>query len=176
MTGVVMRCLASALALLLILLVTSCADSPQNTLEPYELINLKVGDTAPGFTQKDTLGRAVTLGSFRGKVVLLDFWATWCRPCLAEMPNIKTLWAKHRDEDFMIVSVSLDFGIAEWKDYIRQENLDWIHVFDDRAAISKVYGLRYIPKSYLLDRNGVITHMDLRGSAMEQAVEQAVGK
>jgi thiol-disulfide isomerase/thioredoxin len=109
----------------------------------------------------DQFGKPVSLSDFRDKVVLLDFWATWCPPCREAMPEVKKVWEKYRDRDFMIIGVSLDFDrdLDEWRDYISTNDLGWTHVADGRYwnnAVARQYDVTAIPEMKLLDREGNI--------------------
>lgn len=143
---------------MLLLAAAGCADTatdPDNTsgLPP------RVGDIAPNFTQNDTSGNAVSLSAFRGKVVLLDFWATWCGPCVRVEPELKDIWGRHKAENFMIVSVSLDYDLGSWRTFISENKLDWAHVADAKGwnnAVAQRYGVTAIPQMYLIGTDGKI--------------------
>jgi len=130
-----------------------------------------IGAVAPDFTQNDTEGNPVKLSSFRGKYVLVDFWASWCGPCRAENPNVVNAFNQYKDKGFTVLGVSLDDekGKQKWLDAIKKDGLTWTHVSDLKYwnnEVSKAYGIRSIPQNVLLDPNGVIIGKNLRGKAL----------
>jgi len=130
-----------------------------------------IGQVAMKFTQKDTLEKPVSLSSFRGKYLLLDFWASWCKPCRAENPYIVDAFNKFKDKGFYILSVSLDRPGAKdkWLKAIHDDNLSWTHVSDLQFwnnAVAVQYGILAIPQNLLLDPNGKIIAKNLEGEAL----------
>jgi thiol-disulfide isomerase/thioredoxin len=125
------------------------------------------------FTQNDTLGNPVSLSSFKGKYVLVDFWASWCGPCRAENPNVVKTYQKFQNKNFTILSVSLDRpGQKErWLKAIHDDGLTWTHVSDLKFwdnAVAKQYGIRAIPQNLLLDPSGKIIAKNLRGEELAE--------
>ena len=134
------------------------------------------GAVAPDFAQM-TLDSAGTAGpsDFRGKVLLIDFWASWCGPCRKENPNVVAMYNAHRDAGFDILGVSLDKQHQRWANAVRQDGLAWTHVSDLRGwqnAAAQQYGVRSIPATVLLDREGRIVARNLRGAALEAKVAE----
>jgi peroxiredoxin len=132
-----------------------------------------IGNYAIDFTQNDTLGKPVSLSSFRGKYVLVDFWASWCGPCRRENPNVVKVFNKFRDKNFTILSVSLDRPDAKdkWLAAIHKDGLVWTHVSDLKYwdnAVAKQYGIRAIPQNLLLDPQGKIIAKNLRGEDLDE--------
>lgn len=132
-----------------------------------------IGKPALNFTQNDTLDRPVSLTNFRGKYVLLDFWASWCGPCRRENPNVVAAYNKYKDKGFSILSVSLDQPGAKekWMKAIHDDNLTWTHVSDLKFwenAVAKEYGIQAIPQNFLIDPSGTIIAKDLRGEDLEK--------
>ncbi|MEJ1972741.1 MAG: TlpA disulfide reductase family protein [Lacunisphaera sp.] len=127
------------------------------------------------FTALD--GRAVDVAAMRGKVILIDFWATWCGPCVAELPFVKAAYAKYRDRGFEVIGVSLDFAKDRQKvvDFCRKEGLTWPQAFDGKGfqgEFPSKYGILSIPHTFLLDQEGRIVTSDTSGEKLEMAVRQ----
>lgn len=140
-----------------------------------------IGGYAMDFTQNDTLGKPVSLSSFRGKYVLVDFWASWCGPCRRENPNVVKVFNKFRDKNFTILSVSLDRPDAKdkWLAAIHKDGLTWTHVSDLKYwdnAVAKQYGIRAIPQNLLLDPKGKIIARNLRGEDLDVKLTEVFGK
>ncbi len=131
-----------------------------------------IGTRAIDFTQADTSGNSVSLSQFKGKYVLLDFWASWCRPCRMENPNVVAAYNTFKNKNFTIVSVSLDEGKDSWLRAIKADKLNWTHISDLKYwsnAVAMQYHIQSIPQNFLIDPNGVIIAKNLRG---EQLVEK----
>lgn len=134
---------------------------------------------APDIQLPDPSGKLVALSSLKGKVVLIDFWASWCKPCREESPNMVRLYNRFKDKGFEIYGVSLDKDKKAWTEAIQKDGLNWIHVSDlkywqsDAAAL---YSITSIPATYLLDAQGKVLATNLRGQELEKAVELALGK
>lgn len=131
---------------------------------------LEIGGLAPEIELLNPQGEKVKLSSLRGKVVLVDFWASWCRPCRAENPNVVRMYNKYHDQGFEVFSVSLDNSADRWKQAIIQDKLTWTHVSDLKgwkSSAAALYEVSGIPKTFLLDKNGRIIGKDLRGPALE---------
>lgn len=136
--------------------------------------------TAPGmhaieFIQSDTSGNEVSLSSFRGKYVLIDFWAGWCVPCRAENPLLIKIYSRYKSKGFEILGVSLDGERKRWTDAIIADKLVWkqisdLQIFDN--AVAKQYGITSIPQNILINPDGVIVAKNLRGKALEEKMEE----
>ncbi|MBK0381270.1 redoxin domain-containing protein [Mucilaginibacter segetis] len=140
-----------------------------------------LGATAPEFAEADTSGKMVSLSSFRGKYLLVDFWASWCGPCRAENPNVVKAYNKYKDKNFTILGVSLDRPNAKeaWLKAIHKDGLAWTQVSDLQFWNSKVagmYGVRAIPQNFLIDPNGKIIGKNLRGDDLEAKLAELFGK
>lgn len=124
------------------------------------------GMTAPEFTLNDTAGKPVTLNSFRGKVLLVDFWASWCGPCRHENPNVVKAFNEFKDKGFDVLGVSLDDDKGKWIEAIKKDKLTWTHVSDLKGwqnEVSGLYGVMSIPSNFLINSDGKIIATDLRG-------------
>ena len=135
----------------------------------------KIGKPAPDFQVVDLKGQELSLKKFRGQVVLLDFWATWCFPCRAEMPHLKKVYDKYKDQKFEIIGISLDRGQAVLDSYIEKQNITWTQ-FLDNGTVTKMYNVTGIPATFLIDGDGIVRKVKLRGDALETAVAELVKK
>lgn len=136
-----------------------------------------VGEPALDFTQNDTAGKPISLHDFRGKFVLLDFWASWCGPCRAENPNVVAMFKKYEGKNFTVLSVSLDQPGKKqnWLDAIHKDQLTWTHVSDLKFwdnAVARMYDIRGIPANLLIDSKGVIVGKNLRGEDLAKKLHE----
>jgi peroxiredoxin len=115
-----------------------------------------VGKKAPGFTLKDLDNREVSLASLKGKVVLINFWATWCPPCKAEMPSLNMLYSEYKDRGFMVLAISMDRKEQEVIEYLKKNTFSFKVLLDPKMNATRYYGVFSLPTSFLIDRNGVI--------------------
>lgn len=141
--------------------------------------NTEVGSMAKDFTQNDTLDIPVSLSSFKGKYVLLDFWASWCVPCRAENPNVVKNFNKYKDKNFTVLSVSLDQPGKKqaWLDAIHKDGLTWTHVSDLKFwnnDVAKLYGIKTVPMNFLIDPTGKIIAKNIRGEELDKKLAEAI--
>jgi peroxiredoxin len=134
-----------------------------------------IGSNAPDFVQNDADGKPISLSSFRGKYVLIDFWASWCGPCRRENPAVVAAYNQFKDKNFTILGVSLDQDKQKWLDAVKNDNLTWTHVSDLaywNNAVAKKYNVSSIPQNYLLDPSGKIIAKNLRGEELRQKLSE----
>lgn len=129
---------------------------------------------APVFEVASTTGEQLSLAALRGKIVLLDFWASWCIPCRVEMPEAKRIWAKYGGDQFVIIGVSLDRNIKSLEAYVKQEGITWPQYYDESGRISTLYNVRGIPHTVLIDQDGIIRGWGLRGGTLSNKVGELV--
>jgi peroxiredoxin len=146
-----------------------------------ELKSTAIGALAPDFTQNDANGTPIKLSSFRGKYVLIDFWASWCGPCRLENPNVVRVYNKYKTKKFTIMGVSLDRpdGKADWLAAVQKDELTWTQVSDLKYwnnEAAALYFVRSIPQNYLIGPDGKIIAKDLRGEDLENKLAEIFGK
>ena len=140
--------------------------------EAAALASVEVGKQAPEFSLKTKEGVDVALSSLKGKVVLVDFWASWCRPCREENPNVVKAYAKFKSKGFEVLGVSTDRNEEQWLQAVAEDKLTWAQVRDESGLASALYVIRTIPSTFLLDKEGVIVARDLRGEELVKKLEE----
>ncbi|MCI7389518.1 AhpC/TSA family protein [Butyricimonas virosa] len=140
------------------------------------LKKLAPGSFAPEFELTTSDGKKIALKDLRGHIVLLDFWASWCGPCMDEMPNVKALYEKYHDRGLEIVGISMDNNKAKWEGAIERAGLVWHHVSSlkgmNRCPVAKLYQVVAIPKLYIVDKDGKIIAKDLRGEDLREKMDE----
>ncbi len=137
------------------------------------------GAKFPGFDETDLAGKPLSLASYQGKVVLIDFWATWCVPCRMELPNVLAAYEKYHAQGFEVIGINLDESRPMLDRFIQENKLTWPQFNDGKRWENKLavkYGVMSVPTTYLLDGEGKIIGINLRGEALEAAVAKAVTK
>lgn len=137
-----------------------------------------VGVTPPAFTLASDKGELISLTVIKKKLTIVDFWASWCKPCRAENPNLIALYNRWKDKGLEIVSVSID-KVADkqkWLDAIQEDKLTWLQAWDEKGTSNKDYGITAIPRTFLIDEDGKIVAKDLRGAELNQFVETYLSK
>ncbi len=146
---------------------------------------LEPGDKAPEIKLPSPNGDSIALSSLQGKLVLVDFWATWCSPCVKEQPELVTLYRKYKDATFIqgdgfeIYGVSLDSKRSSWEEFIRKNRITWTQVSDLKfwtSPIAQTYNLQELPFNVLIDGQGIIQAKDLHGEDLEKKLQMLLKK
>jgi peroxiredoxin len=147
----------------------------------YKLLNAHtvtaLGAAAPNFTQKDVNGKPISLADYKGKFVLVEFWASWCSPCRAESPNLLKQYAAYKDKGFEILGVSVDSDKAKWLDAIKKDGLTWPQISDLKGwenEARKVYGISGVPANFLISPDGKIIGSHLIGEALNKKLAEVL--
>jgi peroxiredoxin len=139
----------------------------------------QIGELAPDLTLEDVENKTLSLSSLRGKVVLIDFWASWCGPCRRENPNVVRVYEKYKDKGFTVFSVSLDNQKDKWVQAIQQDRLTWNNHVSDlkgwQSEAARTYGVKGIPATFLLGKDGKILATNLRGQDLEDKLVELLG-
>ena len=136
-----------------------------------------IGQPAPAFTLNDVNGKPVDLASFKGKITLIDFWASWCGPCRGENPNVVAAHNKYKAKGFDILGVSLDEDKDKWLQAIEKDGLTWTQVSDLKgwqSVAAEMYGIQSIPTNYLIDKEGKIIGKNLRGEELIAKLKEVI--
>ena len=137
---------------------TSIAQPPMDSYVPT--ITLK--------NEKDSL---ISLASLKGKVVLIDFWASWCGPCRQANKHLRKLYSKYKEQGFEIFSISADYNKAPWKQAIKADKITWLQVYDEGGIVANKWRINYLPTTFLLNREGKIVAADLDGKELDKRIK-----
>jgi peroxiredoxin len=153
---------------------TSLGNQIQTNVKPGAIA---IGQPAPEIALADPKGKIITLSSFKGKYVLVDFWASWCGPCRGENPNVVEAYEKFKKKNFTVLGVSLDESKEDWEDAIKADNLNWQHISDLKkweSTVVSTYKIEGIPYNVLVDPNGIVIATELRGPALEETLKKYI--
>ncbi len=142
-------------------------------------LNMVDAKVAPSFSVKSHVGEELSLEKFRGKVVLLDFWASWCLPCRIDMPEVKKIWKQYGGDRFAIIGINLDSSRPPFEAYMKEEGITWLQYYDGLGwgnKISRLYGVYSIPQTVLIDQEGVIRATGLRGEELSEKIGELLKK
>jgi peroxiredoxin len=140
-------------------------------------VNTKAGARAANFSLADKDGKMFSLSDFKGKYILIDFWASWCVPCRKENPNLIKAYQQYKDKGFTIVGLSMDSSTANWLTAVGQDKLPWMQLNDPQSTTGKVadtYGVKSLPANFLVAPDGKIVARNLRGDALQKKLKQLI--
>ncbi|WP_299671864.1 TlpA disulfide reductase family protein [uncultured Polaribacter sp.] len=144
---------------------------------------LREGAVSPDFTLTSLNGEEITLSQVKGKYLLIDFWASWCKPCRSSFPHLKELYGKYKNKGFEIIAIGTNDEKAKWENAIEEDNTPWIHLFDEPkikklneyGEVAKLYGVPFLPTTFLLDKNRIILGRQLRDNDLDNKLKEIFG-
>lgn len=166
-----------AVALLGLMIIQGCGTSAQDTGKNGQeaTVGVNVGELAPDFTLVDLEDNQVSLSDFRGKTVFVNFWATWCPPCRAEMPEMEAVYQEYKDKGVVMIGVDIRETKEEVLQYVQEGGYSWIFVLDTTGEVTTNYKIQAIPTSFFLDREGTIRAVNI-GAMTKRTMEAALAK
>ena len=166
-----------AVVLVGILVIQGCTPSSQAMQDGQQeaAVGINVGELAPDFTLTDLEGNSVTLSEYRGKVVVLNFWATWCPPCRAEMPDIESLYQEYKDKGLVVIGIDIGEPEATVRQFVQRGGYSWTFVLDSTGTVAANYNIRAIPTSFFIDREGVIQAVNI-GAMTKRGMEATLAE
>ncbi|MFU2157836.1 peroxiredoxin family protein [Caldisericum sp. AR60] len=152
-----------AVILLVAGLLTGCSQTSTNNTANANNTTAQTGndrETAPDFSWKDNNGNVVKLSDLKGKVVLLDFWATWCGPCRMTIPHVEAIYEKYKDKGVVVIGINLDQDdLSKVQQFIKEQGMKYLVVADPNSKVAGLYGVNSIPRFFIIDKNGKIAKM-----------------
>ncbi len=166
-----------AVALLGLLIAPACTPSSQTVRGSRQeaAVGVNVGELAPGFTLVDLEGNQVSLSDFRGETVFLNFWATWCPPCRAEMPEIEAVYQEYKDKGVVVIGVDIQEAEREVLNFVQQGGYSWAFVLDTSGVVAANYNITAIPTSFFIDGEGIIRAVKI-GAMTKRAMENKLAE
>lgn len=139
----------------------------------HEINNLRIGSPAPDFTAETLEGNTIQLSDHEGEVVILEFWATWCGPCIPDVPHLKKLYDKYEDENVQLIGISLDHELNKLEEFIENREMDWPQIWQEEGwdgPVADLYNVTGIPDSYVIDQEGTIVAKDVDAKKLDETV------
>jgi thiol-disulfide isomerase/thioredoxin len=174
------------LIMLVLILATAVKQASAHALKPIDTVasnsNLTVGKNLPVFNLQNNGGKLIKISSIKGKVVLIDFWASWCMPCRAAIPHLKELYKKYRQSGFEILSVSIDQNNKAWKNAMLKEAMPWQQAIDkyeagkDASVVMNTLGIQSVPFAILLDGEGKVVLINPEASGIDEYLNKIFKK
>ena len=139
--------------------------------------NAGLGKLAKQFVRNDISGKDISLEKYLGKVVLIDFWATWCPPCVAEMPNLKKLYTEFKDQDFEIIGISVDTDKEQLRKFLVEKGIEWPIIFGGKGwndETKELYGVQLVPASWVIDKKGIVREGQIKGDKLRNVIAELI--